>query len=71
MDKRSDILIKRLIISVMKDRKPELYFSTLTGIIIMIFMIASITDRELFRFNFDLLGFSIGFGLNAMETIIP
>ena len=55
----------------MKNRTAEFYFSTLTGIIILVFMLASITDRELFRFNFDLLGFSIGFGLNAIEIIIP
>ena len=37
----------------------------------MVFMLASITDRELFRFHFNLFGFSIGFGLNSMEVIIP
>lgn len=55
----------------MEKRTPGLYFSTLTGIIMMVFMLASITDRELFRFHFNLFGFSVGFGLNSMEVIIP
>ena len=37
----------------------------------MIFMLASLTDRTLFEFEINLFGFSVGWGLNAMELLIP
>ena len=56
---------------LMEQRKPELIFSTLTGIVMLMYMIASLTDRELFRFEFNLGGFSLGMSVNAMELLIP
>ena len=55
----------------MEKRSPEIFFATLTGIIMMIFMLASLTDLTLFDFRLELFGFSIGMGLNAMELLIP
>ena len=60
-----------LIIPVMEKRSPGLYFAAMTGIVMMAFMLASLTDRELFWFRFELFGFSFGIGLNAMEFLIP
>ena len=55
----------------MERRRPEIIFSTLTGIVMLIFMIASLTDRELFRFHLRLGGFSFGLGVTSMELLIP
>lgn len=55
----------------MKERTPGIYFSTLTGIIMLIFMLASLTNRELFRFHVELFGFSFGLGVDAMDLLIP
>lgn len=46
-------------------------FSTLTGIVMLVYMIASLTDRELFRLRFNLGGFALSMGVNAMELLIP
>ncbi len=37
----------------------------------LIFMLASMTNRELFNFHIALFGFSFGVSLNAMEILIP
>lgn len=55
----------------MESKKGAHYFITLTGIVTVIFLLASLTDRELFRFHFNLFGFSLGLGVNAMELLIP
>ena len=55
----------------MERRRPEIIFSTLTGIVMLIFMTASLTDRELFRFHYSLFGFSFGLGVTSMELLIP
>ena len=55
----------------MDNKKPEIYFFTLTGIVTAIFVLASLTDRELFRFHFNIFGFSLSMGVNAMELLIP
>ena len=36
----------------------------------LIFMLASVTNRELFNFHIALFGFSFGVSLNAMEILI-
>ena len=54
----------------MEKRSREVYFFTLTGVVIMIFMLSSYTNRELINLNFSLFGFSFGLGLNAMEILI-
>ena len=59
------------IITNMERRRPEIIFSTLTGIVMLIFMTASLTDRELFRFHLNLGGFSFGLGVTSMELLIP
>ena len=55
----------------MEMRTPRQFFSTLTGIITAIFMLASLADRELFPVVFDVFGITLGFGLSAIELVIP
>lgn len=55
----------------MEKKKPELFFSTLTGIILSFFFLANLTDRELFRFHFNFFNFSISMALNTIELVIP
>ncbi len=54
----------------MDERRPELYFTTLTGIVMMIFMLSSLTNRELFHYDLNLFGFSISLGLESTELLI-
>ena len=56
---------------VMERRRPEIIFSTLTGIVMLIFMLASLTDRDFFQFEIDLFGLSLGMGVSSMELLIP
>ena len=37
----------------MEQRRPELYFSTLTGIVMMIFMLTALTNKELFHYDLN------------------
>ncbi len=55
----------------MERRSPEIIFSTLTGIVMLIFMLASLTDRDFFQFEIDLFGLSLGMGISSMELLIP
>ncbi len=55
----------------MEQRKPEIIFSTMTGIVMIIFMLASLTDRELFSWDVELSGFSLSLGISSMEALIP
>ncbi len=55
----------------MYKRSPEIIFSTLTGIVMLIFMLAALTDRDFFQFEVNLLGFSFGMGIGSMELLIP
>lgn len=54
----------------MEQRRPELYFSTLTGIVMMIFMLTALTNRELFHYDLNLLGFSLSIGLESTQLLI-
>ena len=55
----------------MVERKPEIIFSTLTGVIMLIFMLASLTEREIFQYQIDLAGFSVPLTVSSMELLIP
>lgn len=55
----------------MEKRTPGLFYATLTGIIMTIFMLSSVTDRQLFALQIDLFGFSAYWGVNVMEILIP
>ena len=60
-----------LIITFMEQRRPEIVFSTLTGIIMMIFTVGAFTDRELLNVQISPLGFPIEFSVSSMELLIP
>lgn len=53
----------------MEKRRPEIVFSTLTGIIMVIFWIGTLTDRTIFNFGIRLFG--IEAGLTTMQLLIP
>ena len=55
----------------MEKRRPEIIFSTLTGIAMLIFMLASLTDRDFFQFEIDVFGSTFGMGISSMELLIP
>lgn len=54
----------------MEERKAEIFFSTLTGIVVMIFILASLTNKELFRINLNFFGFSLTTDLESVEILI-
>ena len=54
----------------MKERRPEIYFSTLTGIVIMILMLSTFTNKELFHYDISLFGYSLGIGLESIQILI-
>ena len=60
-----------LIITLMEQRRPEIIFSTLTGIIMMIFTMGAFTDRELLNMRISPLGFPMEFSVSSMELLIP
>lgn len=55
----------------MEKRKPEYIFSTLTGIVMLIFLAGSLTDRSLFDLHIRLFGTPVGIGLTSMQLLIP
>ncbi|MBQ6503872.1 MAG: hypothetical protein IJI57_08185 [Flexilinea sp.] len=54
----------------MEERRPELYFSTLTGIVMMFFILTALTNKELFHYDLNLFGFSLSVGLESTELLI-
>ena len=55
----------------MEQRRPEIIFSTLTGIIMMIFTIGAFTDQELLNVQISPLGFDMELSVSSMELLIP
>ena len=55
----------------MEQRKPDIIFSTLTGIVMVIFMLASLTNQKLFSYDLELSSFSISLEIGSMELLIP
>lgn len=55
----------------MEKRKPEYFFPTLTGIVMLIFLAGSLTDRSLFDLHIRLFGVPVGIGLTSMQVLIP
>lgn len=55
----------------MEKRRPEIIFSTLTGIVMLIFMLAFLTDRDFFQFEVNIFGNPLGMGFSSMELLIP
>ena len=54
----------------MENRNAGLFFSTLTGIVMMVFILASLTNQELFRINLNVFGFSLTTGVESVEILI-
>ncbi len=55
----------------MEKRKNEIMFSTLTGIVMLVFLLGALSDRVLTAFDLNLGGFSLRLTLHSLELLIP
>lgn len=55
----------------MEKRRPEIIFSTLTGVVMLIFMIGTLTDRSLFDLQIQPFGIPLVLQVTSMQLLIP
>ena len=46
-------------------------FSMLTGVVMLVFLLGALTDRQLTAFDLNLGGFSLNLTLRSLELLIP